>query len=539
MKKLSAFNANPRKNLPVCLKAIVKQNGTWLLCFLLFAPGKLLAQNKVTPVDTIVPYKAPVKQQLKQIKEAKKTLVDSAGTQPKKNPLIDTTKYNKYGDLLNDDKQYNPKYPLWKPIVNVVGVNLFTTVLDRLILNASLSHTSLSSWKYKIQKGWEWDADRFGINFIGHPYTGSMYFNAARSQGYNYVQSIPFAIGGSLMWEYFGETTRPSYNDVINTPINGAFLGEIFYRLSSNILDDRTTGSDRAFREIFAGLVDPVRELNRLLQGKAFRHTNKEVYEKEPLNITMFAGVHKINRANNTIFGYGPTDALINIQFDYGNPFEIIDRKPFDFFRLRTEFSFGSGRKLLDNLTGYGVLLSKNTTFDKASVLYGLFQYDDYWDNMTFELGAIGVGGGIFTKYPITDNVTMYTNAHLALVPLAGNSTRFGPDTTQYRDYTYDDGFEGKFETTINFGKYVSASLVYYYFFLHTHVGTPGNNNVSILKPRINVQLFKNVSLGFEHFIYYDDRYLKNLAPIYSVRTEQKIYLSWFLEDTQRKGRYN
>jgi len=173
---------------PAKTKAIKKQTIICLFCLLFLLPGYLFAQAKVTPVDTIVPYKQAPKQQLKQIKEAKKTLTDSTGgNEPKKKPFIDTTIYNKYGDLLNDDKQYNPKYPVWKPVVNVVGVNLFTTVLDRFILNESFSHTSLSSWKYNIQKGWEWDSDRFGINFIGHPYTGSMYFNAARSQGYNYV----------------------------------------------------------------------------------------------------------------------------------------------------------------------------------------------------------------------------------------------------------------------------------------------------------------------------------------------------------------
>ncbi|MBU4308132.1 MAG: DUF3943 domain-containing protein, partial [Acidobacteria bacterium] len=46
---------------------------------------------------------------------------------------------------------------------------------------------------------------------------------------------------GSLLWEYFGETTRPAYNDIINTTFSGALFGEILYRLSSNILDDRTT----------------------------------------------------------------------------------------------------------------------------------------------------------------------------------------------------------------------------------------------------------------------------------------------------------
>ncbi|MGZ3754520.1 MAG: DUF3943 domain-containing protein [Mucilaginibacter sp.] len=496
--------------------------------------------QKVTPIDTIVPGKGNPKQQIKAIKALKvQALSDTAAGEPKKSsPLIDSTIQNKYGDLLNDDKKLNPKYPLWKPVVGVIGTNLFTWSLDRFALNADFSHIGPSTWKYNIQKGWEWDSDRFGINFIGHPYTGSMYFNAARSQGYNYWESIPFAVGGSLMWEYFGENTRPSYNDVINTPINGAFLGEIFYRLSSNILDDRTRGSDRVFREIFAGLIDPERGLNRLLQGKSFRHTTKEVYQKEPLNVTLFAGIHKIN-TDKALFGNGPTETLINLQLDYGNPFEDTYRKPFDFFRLRTEFSFGSGRKLLDNLTGYGILVGDNEKLGNLSVMYGLFQYDDYWDNKTFELGAIGFGGGVFTKYPIADKINLYTNVHLALVPLAGNSTRFGPDTTQFRDYTYNDGLEAKIESTINFGQAFSASFVYYYFYLHTYFGQAGNNNVSILKPRINIQIVKNFSIGFEHFIYYDDRYLKNTPGIYSVRTEQKIYLSWFLEDPQRKGRYN
>jgi len=496
--------------------------------------------KKVTPVDTIKPGSGPVKEQLKQIKAVKKTLTDStAGGQPKKNPFIDTTFQNKYGDLLNDDIKYNKRYPVWKPFVNILGVDVFIWSLDRFVLNESFSHIGPATWKYNLRKGWQWDDDRFGVNFVAHPYSGSLYFNAARSQGYNYVQSLPYTAAGSLMWEYFGENTRPSYNDIINTTANGAFLGEIFYRLSSNILDDRTTGGNRVVREIAAGLIDPVRGLNRLLQGKTFRHTTTEVYEKEPLNITLFAGIHKINVDNNTVFGNGPTNFLINLQLDYGNPFEDIHRKPFDLFRFRTELSFGSGRKVIDNVTGYGILFGGNTGTGKFSMLYGAFQYYDYWDNKTFELGTIGLGGGLITKYSFNKDVILYTSFHAAFVPLAGNSTRFGPDTSQVRDYTYNDGIEANLEARLNFGKYVSTSLTYYYYILHTFVGPPGDNYIAILKPRITVQIFKNTSIGFEHFIYYDDRYLKNFPPIFSVRTEQKIFLSLFLEDPQRKGRYN
>ncbi len=207
-------------------------------------PISLFAQ-KTTSIDTIIPGKGTPKQQIERSKEIKKQLLSDSGSQPKKNPLADTTIRNKYGDLLNDDINFNKKYPVWKPAVEVFGINTFVWTLDRFVLKADFSHIGPSTWKYNLQKGWEWDDDRFGINFIGHPYTGSLYFNAARSQGYNYIESVPYAIGGSLMWEYFGENTRPSYNDVINTPVNGAFLGEISYRLSSNILDDRTRGGER------------------------------------------------------------------------------------------------------------------------------------------------------------------------------------------------------------------------------------------------------------------------------------------------------
>ena len=505
-----------------------------LFCLVLFPFAHLHAQ--VTPTDTIKPGNGPVKEQLKQIKSAKKAITDSAGTQPAKRPFIDTTIYNKYGDLLNDDKEYNKRYPFWKPEVEVIGVNVFTWTMDRFLLNESFSHIGPATWKYNLEKGWEWDDDRFGVNFIAHPYTGSMYFNAARSQGYNYLQSVPYAAAGSLMWEYFGENTRPSYNDIINTTANGAFLGEIFYRLSSNILDDRATGGNRVFREIFAGLVDPVRGLNRLFEGKTSRKTTKEVYQKEPLNVTLYGGIHKINVDNYKIFGNGPTNALIDVQFDYGNPFEEIHRKPFDLFKFRTEFSFGSGRKILDNVLGYGLLFGGNTHLGELSMLYGAFQYYDYWDNMTFELGALGFGGGVITKYPISKSIVISTNADLAGIPLAGNSTRFGPDTSQVRDYTYNAGFEGKFSTTISWGKFATTSLEYYYYLLHAFYGPGSNNHISILKPRITVQLVKNLSVGFEHFIYFDNRYINNLPPLYSVRTEQKIFLSLFLEDSQRKN---
>ncbi len=512
-----------------------------LLTFLFFFSCIAFSYAQVT--DTINPASGNRNQQLKQIKEQKKQLfTDSVGgTEPENSQLLDTTRFNKYGDLLNDDPEHNPRQPLWKPAIQVLGVNALFMGYNRYIAKADYAYVDLNTWKTNLRSEPEWDTDEFGINFIGHPYQGTLYFNAARSQGYNYWESLPFAVAGSLTWEYFGENTLPSYNDLIYTPLNGAALGEILYRVSSNILDDRTRGGERAVREIAAGIINPVRGLNRLLQGKTFTVTNREMYEKEPINITLFAGVHRLNERRNDVFGPAGNKAMLNIQLDYGNPFEEQKRKPFDFFRLRAEFSKGGDDTVagtINNITGYGILFGRNSKIGNVSVLTGAFQYYDYWDTREFELGAIGFGGGVFTKLPLSNQINLYTNAHLGIVPLAGNSTRTAPDTMGLRDYVFANGLEAKAEATLSLSKYASIALVYNHFWLQTFEGPEGYNSIGIFRPRVTVRLFKNVSIGYENFGYATNRHLKDFADQNTAITEQKIFLQLFLEDPQRRGRY-
>ena len=502
-------------------------------------------QAQILPKTDTTATKEEVNKQLKEIKKEKIELhSDSTGSEPKKT-MVDTTKQNKYGDLLNDDKTFNKKAPLWKPITGVFSVNLATFLVDKYVFKYDFSvPVGFSTWSHNFKTGWEWDTDRFGINFLGHPYSGALNYNMARSDGYSYWESIPFAIGGSLMWEYLGENTLPSYNDIINTPVNGAFLGEIMYRISSNILDDRSTGMQRFFREVTAGLIDPARGIKRLIQGKTFRRTTKEVYQKEPLNISLYGGILQQQSSNSAETSPAAgTNTIFNLQLDYGNPFELRERKPFDFFKFRMDFSFGAGRKIIDNVTGYGLLKGKNLQSDSGNkaMLIGAFQYYDYWDNKTFELGAIGFGVGVITKIPVSKlhKSNLYTSLHLALVPFAGSSTKFGPDTSQLRDYNFGGGLETKLESTINFGKWSTATIVAYYTWIHTYVGLPENNFLAILKPRVTLKLFKNLYGGYEEAFYFNKIHSPNTPVVHINRTEQKFFLMLYLEDGQRRGHYN
>jgi hypothetical protein len=458
------------------------------------------------------------------------TLVDSL---PASKPL-----FNKYGDLLNDDPGYNKKSFFLIPAARVLMADAFIWAVDRYVYKYDWAATSTQDWKNNFNRSPEWDVDGFGVNFIGHPYSGSIYFNVARSNGYSYWGSLPFAFQGSFVWEWFAEKTPPSYNDLINTPLSGAFLGEAFYRISSNILDDRTRGANRFWREFLAGIINPTRALNRLTQGKMFRVTGKEVYQKEPMNVTLSTGVHKVNdrEGMDNKFFTGQTNFMLNTQIDYGDPFETRYRKPFDLFRLRVELSYGEDRHLLDFVNGYGILAGKN--FKENRLLGGIFQHFDYWHNNIFEVAALGFGGGLISKIPLSSKSHIYSNLHLGLMPLAGNNTQAGPIDSEFRQYNYGGGVLAKAEETINIGNWASLGFTGYFYWIHTYSGVPGNSLVGILKPTATLKLIKNMHLGFEHHIYRNDRWLEEVPTLHLTRTEQKVFLQFFFEDDRRTGKY-
>ena len=103
----------------------------------------------------------------------------------KRNVSYDTLKYDSthdmYGDLLNDDPQYNPRYKWYIPATRVIMTNIFNWATAKYVFHYDWPASSISDWKNNLKKGWEWDSDKFGINFIGHPHSGNYYFNVGRS----------------------------------------------------------------------------------------------------------------------------------------------------------------------------------------------------------------------------------------------------------------------------------------------------------------------------------------------------------------------
>lgn len=159
----------------------------------------------------------------------------------------------------------------WQAAAEIIGTNIFVWSFNRFVTNEGFAQINGKTIKKNFKTGPVWDTDAFDTNLVAHPYHGSLYFNAARSNGLNFWQSAPFTLGGSLMWEFFMENEPPSTNDLIATTFGGIALGEITFRLSDIFLDYRTTGKERIGREVLAGVISPVRAVTRIINGDAWK----------------------------------------------------------------------------------------------------------------------------------------------------------------------------------------------------------------------------------------------------------------------------
>ena len=90
--------------------------------------------------------------------------------------------------------------------VEVVGLNTLIWFYDRYIREGGTNpgfRIGFNSWSENLANGFEWDDNNFTTNHFAHPYHGSLYFNAERSNGYDFWESIPWTFGGSFLWDYF------------------------------------------------------------------------------------------------------------------------------------------------------------------------------------------------------------------------------------------------------------------------------------------------------------------------------------------------
>ena len=291
--------------------------------------------------------------------------------------------------------------PKKRPLIAVgeaLLINVFVNRVDAWAFDQDWARVSPGDWRKNLRLGWEWDEDAFPTNMFAHPYHGGLYFNAGRSNGLSYFESVPIAFMGSWTWEYFGEKYRPSLNDWFMTSFGGITLGEMFHRVGASIRDNRATGFKRTFRELGALPVDPIGGFNRILRGQwKGLGPNPPEHDPEAYVLRLGGGIRFAKRLNADSGFWSMGTFLLDLL--YGDQVGQEYREPFDVFNVRLLVTPQGLNALRASGRLYGANLNSPTGRNRH--MLAVNQRYDFIKNPAQSVGGQSVEIGINSRWPL------------------------------------------------------------------------------------------------------------------------------------------
>ncbi len=391
---------------------------------------------------------------------------------------------NVYEQLTDSVMALPPKQHPWIAAAEVFGINLGVHLFDRLVMNEDFAHTTFKSIRHNFETGVVWDNDVFSTNMFAHPYHGNLYYNAARSNGLTFWQSAPYALGGSLMWEFFGETEPPAINDIIATSMGGIAMGEITHRLSQIVLNDRSRGTRRFLREAAATLINPIQGLHRIVSGRAWqvRNTHYKYHDYDALPIDFSLSVGNRYLADEGALFRGEHNPFVNMYLCYGTSVDgERHNTPYDFFDVDFTFGLSKNQPIVNAISILGRLWS-TPILDRKQMVgeFGIYQHFNYYDSKPVKDGsdltpyriseAAAIGPGfIFSLPPI--GILSRTEQRIFLNAILLGGTKSDYFNVIDRDYNMGSGFSIKSKTHVDFSHVGRFILHLKYFRLFTWKG--------------------------------------------------------------------
>ncbi|MDO3644017.1 DUF3943 domain-containing protein [Mucilaginibacter sp. L3T2-6] len=365
-------------------------------------------------------------------------------------------------------------------------------LFDRYVTQKDYARISWKTVGHNINPAhWEFDNDEFQTNQFGHPYHGSNFYSAFRVNGYSFWQAAPAAFAGSYLWETFAENQAPAPNDFINTSYGGIILGEMTYRLSNKIVNNRTRGFKRQVDEVFAFLVNPMNGLHRITTGKwgkvsgnSTERDSSKIYAEFGLGIRTFNnGLHN---AQSGWFGH--------IKLLYGTPYENY-RVPFSNISVNAEFGKDDSTRI-NVVTVYGSLAGwEIASTEKQEHLAVLSANYDYVRNVAFFYGAQSLRINVLSEFDISKKITINTQVGGGALILGAVPDRY---FTRGRNYDYGSGAAYNLSGGINFANKLFYNLNYRGGWLVTLNGSASHYFLHTLSSEFGYHINKSLELAAE-----------------------------------------
>ena len=209
--------------------------------------------------------------------------------------------------------------------------------------------TWIEDWHYELTwedqkkrffslEAWKFDSNCFGLNW-SHALAGALYYNFARTNNLNRLESLLFNIGGSFYWEYLVEWRNVlSIGDNIFTGVGGVSIGESWYQLGKYFSNQTELGNR------ILSFLNPILKFNHWLDRK-----ERASWPRKPEpgwnKFDFFLGSRvsrNATKANNLRYIHGGIHTQIIHIPEFGKPGQISQKKSDTLFsELYFDFSEG------------------------------------------------------------------------------------------------------------------------------------------------------------------------------------------------------
>ena len=414
----------------------------------------------------------------------------------------------------------------WFTAGEIIALQIIPNFFNRHVSDDSTAVLSVDSWKHNIETGFEWDPNNFAGNMFSHPFHGNVFFNAARSNGYSFWGSAPFAFAGSFIWEMFGENNRGAINDWAMTSLGGITIGEGLHRAAKMLRDNTARGAGRAFREIGGFLLDPVGGFNRAARGEMSK-IGPNPQDRFPSKLNSFMNIGSRIVGDGRLNNADPATAYFALQMFYGDVMEDYKR-PFDAFRLAFQLN-GEDTTTFGLLQIWCVLFGTELRDDsKVKHVFTIDQMYDYANNRTYEVGGQSFAFSLRSRWFLSNNRLFQTLVQPSVYIMTGIVSEF----TNIGDRNYDFGSGFGFRVTGTYGdpnNYLFG-IGYRGIYSYTLNGTKGTQIVHFGFAHAKYRLWRSVGIGADYIIFMRDSFNRNpaLPDTHSRNPELRLSLSFF-----------
>jgi hypothetical protein len=303
-----------------------------------------------------------------------------------------------------------------------------------------------------------------------------------------------------------GETTDPSINDMIATPIGGSFMGEPFFRMASLLLETED-GRPGFWRELGAAVISPPTGLNRLAFGNRF---DAVFPSNQPATfMRLQVGGTLTSSSQNVRSSVEPHGAVGDFTFTYGLPGKpgYSYGRPFDYFDFHVTAVTANA---LESLNTRGLLLGRAyASGDATRGVWGLFGSYDYISPQVFRVSSTALSLGTTWQSWLAPAVALQGTALAG----AGYGAAGRIQRTEERDYHYGVTPQGLLVLRLIFGDRAMIDLTgREYFVSDVLASEQGEENILRGEGSFTLRVFGQHGIALRYLVSQRNAQYPNVA---------------------------